>query len=193
MDTDPAPGLEDLDDTVLDEALLDDEVEPWDEADLEPHGAPILVLFFDLAGLPGWGSEAQPNDPDTSSILDHYLGPLAADIRLVRGCTAIAIVHDAHAALAATMDLLGESARSSGSATAGAHVTRDAIDEVGPGSHVARAAAELASLAEADRLLVSAEVLELLGPADGAVLSFDPGTPADVDGQRLHTFVVRRR
>src|SRR5262245_57569019 len=119
MDIDPT--LDDLEEAPFDEAehLLDGSDEPFDEAEPEPHAAPVLVLFFDLSGLPGWGSEAQPNDPDTSSILDHYLGPLAADIRLVRGCTAMAIVHDAHAALAAAMDLLGESARSSGSATAG--------------------------------------------------------------------------
>jgi hypothetical protein len=181
--------------TELPDLDLDDElVHAEDLAETTgPESNPVVVLFFDLAGLPGWGSEAQPNDPDTSTILERYLGPLGAEIRLVRGSTAMAMAHDAHAAIAATIDLLGEAARSSGSATAGAHLTHDAIEDVGPASRAARAAAALAGLAEADRLLVTADVIGALTPADGSTLSFDTGTPADVDGVRLTTFVVRRR
>ena len=72
------------------------------------------------------------------------------------------MVHDAHAAILATMDLLGEAARSSGSATAGAHITQDALEDVGPASRAARTAAALAGLAEADRLLVTADVIGAL-------------------------------
>jgi hypothetical protein len=181
--------------TELPDLDLDDELVHAEElAETgEPAPSPVVVLYFDLAGLPGWGSEAQPSDPDTSTILERYLGPLAAEIRLVQGYTALAMVHDAHAAILATMDLLGEAARSSGSATAGAYITQDALEEVGPASRAARTAAALAGLAEADRLLVTADVIGALRPADGSTLSFDTGSPADVDGVRLSTYVVRRR
>ena len=76
------------------------------------------TIFVNLAGLPGWGSQASPTDPDTSAILDRYLGPVNAEIRLVAGCTALAVVPDVRQGLLATLDLLREAARSSGSASA---------------------------------------------------------------------------
>jgi hypothetical protein len=153
----------------------------------------VAVVFFDMAGLPGWGSEAGPTDPDTSTILERYLGPVGADIRLVQGYTALVVSTNVRGALLATMDLLREAMRSSGSATAGAHVTRIAPDDVGPMARCARTAATLSELADADRLLVTGDVVIALEPVDGSVLSFDAGPRADVDGDRLATYSVRRR
>jgi hypothetical protein len=98
---------------------------------------------------------------------------------------------DARATLLATMALLREAARSSGSASAGAQAIADPPDEVGPGSREARTAAALAGMADADRLLVSERLAAILG--DGAsTFAFDPGPAAHVDGQRVPSFAVRR-
>jgi hypothetical protein len=152
-----------------------------------------LVVFFDLAGLPGWGSDIQPSDPDTSTILERYLGPAKGEVRLVQGCTALAVVPDVRAGLLATMEVLAEASRTSGSATAGAQVVQDAPDQIGPGSSPARAAAALASVADAARLLVTAEVIAALQPADGSTLSFDAGPTAEIGGGRVASYSVRRR
>ena len=149
------------------------------------------MLYFDLAGLPGWGSSLNRATPTPARSSSHT-GLARRRVRRP-GAPALAMVHDAHAAILATMDLLGEAARSSGSATAGAHITHAALEDVGPASRAARTAAALAGLAEADRLLVTADVIGALRPADGSTLSFDTGSPADVDGVRLSTYVVRRR
>jgi hypothetical protein len=151
-----------------------------------------LVVFFDLAGLPGWGSDIQPSDPDTSTILDRYLGPAGGGVRLVQGCTALAVIPGVRAGLLATMEVLGEAGRTSGSATAGAQIVSDP-DQVGPGSSSARAAEVLASLAEADRLLVTGDVVAALPPADGSTLSFDAGPTAEIGGVRVASYSVRRR
>jgi class 3 adenylate cyclase len=90
----------------------------------------------------------------------------------------------------ATLGLLAEAQRSSGSAVAGAHIQIGDADDTGPATSVARVAASLAKLAEADRLLVTREVVDALGgPAD---LAFDDGPHADADGHRIMTYVVRR-
>lgn len=152
-----------------------------------------LVVFFDLAGLPGWGSDVQPADPDTSTILERHLGPANGDIRLVRGYTALAVVPDVRGGLVATLELLAEASRTSGSATAGAQVTTDPSDQIGTDSKASRAAATLASLAASDRLLVTGDVVSTLQPADGSALAFDPGPAADLAGERVASFSVRRR
>jgi hypothetical protein len=168
-----------------------------DDADIttmEPvPTATHALLFFDLAGLPGWGSEAGPTDPDTSTVLERYLGGVAGEVRQVQGYTVLAVATDMRRALHATLDLLGEAARSSGSAVAGVHVTEAAPEEVGPSSRAARIAATLAGLAEADRVLVTGAVIAALDPSEGSTLSFDAGPTADVDGERFATYAVRRR
>jgi hypothetical protein len=153
----------------------------------------VAVTYVNLAGLPGWGSDAGPNDLDTSTILDRYLGPAAGAVRLVHGCTALAMFPDVRGAVNAALDLLAEAARTSGSANAGMHVTVDPSDDIGPASHAGRLAAQLADLAEADRLLVTGEVIAALSPADGSALSFDPAPSAELDGERIATYAVRRR
>jgi hypothetical protein len=30
----------------------------------------IAAVFLDLTGLPGWGTEPEPDDPDTSTIVE---------------------------------------------------------------------------------------------------------------------------
>ena len=152
-----------------------------------------LVIFFDLAGLPGWGSEVQPNDPDTSTILERHLRPVSGEVRLVRGYTALAVVPGVRAGLLATMEVLGEASRTSGSATAGAQVAGEALDQIGPESSPARAAAALAAVSETDRLLVTGDVVAALQPADGSTLSFDAGPTAEIGGGRVASYSVRRR
>ena len=110
---------------------------------------------------------------DTSTILERHLGP-PSEVRVVHGCTALALFPDATAALRATMGLLGEASRTSGSATAGAHVTGRAHDEIGPDSGPVRAAAALAHLADANRLLVTSDLLAAISPVRGSTWSFDP-------------------
>lgn len=150
------------------------------------------IVFLDLAGLPGWGSAPDPTDPDTSTILERHLGPVG-EIRVVQGCTALAIFPDVTAAVRATMGLLGEASRTSGSATAGAHVTGTAHDEILPESAPSRAAALLAHLADANRLLVTSALLDAISPVRGSVWSFDPGPTAQLGGTPLATFSVRSR
>lgn len=152
-----------------------------------------LVVFFDLAGLPGWGSDVQPSDPDTSTILERYLGPANGEVRLVQGCTALAVVPGVRDGLIATMEVLAEAARTSGSATAGAQVVLDASDQLGPGSSAARAAAALAAVSDADRLSVTGDVVAALQPLDGSTLSFDAGPTAEIGGARVASYSVRRR
>lgn len=166
-----------------------------DESDSPRPVPPVTgaLMFFDLAGLPGWGSEAAPNDPDTSTMLERYLGGVAGDIRVVQGCTVLAVATDVRRGVHAAMDVLGEAARSSGSAVAGLHVTSAALDDIGPSSHDARVSAALAELAEADRLLVTADAVAALGSQKSSTLMFDVGPAADLDGERFATFSVRRR
>jgi hypothetical protein len=164
-----------------------------DEADLPPEPAGIVAaVFLDLAGLPGWGSDPKPDDPDTSTIVNRHAGPAGGEIRLVRGCTVLTMYADPRAAVRATLELLAEGHRSSGSVVAGAHVEPGDPGDVGPDAKVARVAASLAGLADADRLLVTAEVVEALH-TPGSDLAFDEGPHADLDGARISTFVVRRR
>ena len=151
------------------------------------HG---VVVFLDLAGLPGWGSEAQPTDADTSTIVERHFGLTGAGVRLVQGCTVLISSAGAREALLATMALLREASRSSGSATAGAQLIAEAPDEVSPMSRSARTAAALATIADADRLLIAETLKASLG--DGA-FAFDPGPAAFVDGDRVLSFAVRRQ
>ena len=64
---------------------------------------------------------------------------------------------------------------------------------MGPASRAARLANALADMAEADRLLVTQEVAAASNLADGSMLAFDAGPSADVDGERVITYSVRRR
>jgi hypothetical protein len=153
----------------------------------------VAVAFIDLAGLPGWGSDPDPDGADLSSILDRHLGPEALSVRLVRGCTALAVFNDVRAAVVCVMGLLAEAGRSSGSATAGINITDDPATDVAPSSRAGRLAAALADLAEADRLLVTEGVVAALGAADGAGLAFDEASSAEVDAERIATYAVRRR
>ncbi len=151
------------------------------------------VAFIDLAGLPGWGSAPDPAGADLSTILERHLGRDATSIRLVQGCTAIAVFAEVHVAVEAVLDLLAESARSSGSATAGIHLTDDAVADVAPSSRSGRLAAALARLADADRLVVTDDVIAALRTRDGAGLSFDDAPAAEVDAERVVAYTVRRR
>lgn len=175
--------------------MNDDQPDPGDlDVVDDPDAQPVVaVTYVDLAGLPGWGSDAGPNDLDTSTILDRHLGPSAGAVRLVQGYTAIAVFTDVRRAVTATLDLLAEAARTSGSATAGMQVTSDPIEDVGPSSRAGRLAAMLADHAEADRLLVTGDVIAALAPADGSTLSFDSASSAELDGERVATYSVRRR
>jgi hypothetical protein len=166
-----------------------DEVAVATEA--EPGGI-VTAVFMDLAGLPGWGSDPKPDDPDTSTIVARHAGPAGGQIRVVRGCTVLTSYDDPRAAVRATLALLAEAQRSSGSAVAGAHLEPGVPGDIGPEAKVARVAASLADLADADRLLVTAQMVAALD-ARGSELAFDDGPHADVDGERVSTFVVRRR
>jgi hypothetical protein len=152
-----------------------------------------LVVFFDLAGLPGWGSDVQPSDPDTSTILERHLRPANGEVRLVQGCTALAVIPGVRAGLLATMEMLGEASRTSGSATAGAQVVAHLPDQVGPGSSSARAAEALAVVSDAGQLLVTGDVVDALHPTDGSILSFGAGPTAEIGGERVASYSVRRR
>jgi hypothetical protein len=152
------------------------------------------VAFVDLAGLPGWGSAPDPAGADLGTILERHLGHGASSIRLVQGCTAVAVFADVRSAVESLMDLLAESARTSGSATAGMHVTDDPVADVAPSSHAGRLAAALARLADADRLAVTDEVVAVLRQDDGAAaLSFDDAPTVEVDAERMAAYTVRRR
>jgi hypothetical protein len=153
----------------------------------------VAVGFIDLAGLPGWGSDPDPDGVDLSSILERHLGAGAISIRLVSGCTALAVFNDVRTAVTCVMDLLAEAARSSGSATAGIHLAEDPAADVAPSSRAGRLAASLAALADADRLAVTGEVVAALRVSDGAGLAFDPAPAAEVDAERIATYAVRRR
>lgn len=174
-----------------DTRVSDDTTPATDERSSRGEPAATAV-FLDLAGLPGWGSDPGPDDPDTSTIVDRHAAPAGGEIRLVRGCTVLTTYGDPRAAVRATLSLLVEAQRSSGSAVAGAHLGASAPDDVGPDTNVARVAAALSELADADKLLVTAQVVEALEDG-GSDLAFDDGPHADVDGERISTFVVRRR
>jgi hypothetical protein len=170
------------------DATLDETAEPA----LVGPVAVATAVFMDLAGLPGWGSDPKPDDPDTSTIVERHAGPAGGEIRLVRGCTVLASYADPRAAVRSTLALLAEAQRSSGSAVAGAHLELGDPGDIGPEARVARVAASLAGLADADKLLVTAQVVEAV-QALGSDLAFDDGPHADVDGVRIATFAVRRR
>jgi hypothetical protein len=180
-------GIDDMAEAELEVA----QDEGADATETEP-GAVVTAVFMDLAGLPGWGSDPKPDDPDTSTIVARHAGPAGGEIRVVRGCTVLTSFDDPRVAVRATLALLAEAQRSSGSAVAGAHLEIGDPSDVGPQARVARVAASLAGLADADKLLVTAQMVEAL-EATGSDLAFDDGPHADVDGERVSTFVVRRR
>jgi hypothetical protein len=154
---------------------------------------PGVVVFLDLTGLPGWGSEATPSDGDTGTIVDRAFARSGATVRVVQGCTVLVAGSDVRGTLAATMSLLAEAARSSGSAVAGAQVIDGAPDEAAPGSTAARTAATLAGIADAGRLLVTEQVVASLGDDGRTSFAIDDGPAAVVDSGRVATFALRRR
>jgi hypothetical protein len=150
-----------------------------------------VAVFFDLSGLPGWGSEPDVTDPDTSTILERHVSP-GGEVRLVRGCTALAVFPGVTASLRATTALLSEAQGTSGSVTAGAHATELTHDDIVPDSVPARIAAALAQLADANRLLVTGDLLRGFPPDRWSSWSFDPGPTARFGDSPLATFSIRR-
>ena len=154
--------------------------------DASPDGA---VVFVDLTGMPGWGSEAKPDDPDTSTILHRHAASAGGEIRLVQGSMALGAFADATSAVAFAMDVLAEARASGGSAVAGAELASP-VDDLGPGSPPARIAQALADLADPLHVLVTGRIVTAVGGREG--FSFDQGPHATVDAEPIATFTVRR-